>query len=167
MKEYKVTSTDSKHFTLIANNIQIGKLVYEKWFSHKADIILTDNTIYKVEPKGFWGTTIEIKKAETVLLDVKTHWDGSIVIETFFNGIESDFTFKTKKFLKSSFVLEDKDKQELFIVQTDFNWSKINFDYVISTNESFEKFDNFDYKAILLLITTHCANHFMTTMMAV
>ncbi len=159
--EYQVKSVDTKHFYLTTSDEKpIGILKYENWFSFKSEIILADNTTYQVQPKGFWGTTIELKQGETVLLNFKMNWNGNIVI-TKFGDIEEDFILQHKGILKSAYVLHDKDEQELLVIQPDLNWKNLRYDYTISTTE---KLEQFDFKNILLLGTIHCANYYMTIM---
>lgn len=161
MREYKVQSTDTKHFTLTSIDKEIGILKYANWFSFKAEIILKDNTTFQIEPKGFWGAIIELKQTDKVLLNFKMNWNGNIIIKTLFTDTKMDFIFKHKGILKSSYVLLDKDQQELAEVQPDFKWSKFTFGYNISTTDIF---DNFDFKEIMLLTTIHCANYYLTMM---
>jgi hypothetical protein len=162
MSEYHVKSIDTKHFYLTTiDEKPIGILKYDNWFSFKSEIILEDNSVYYVQPKGFWGTTIELKKDEIVLLNFKMNWNGNIVIGTKFEDIERDFIFKHKGILKSSYVLQDKDGLELLVIQPDFKWKKFRYDYTLSTAEELEQFD---FKNILLLTTIHCANYYIAMM---
>ena len=112
MKEYKVISTDLKLFSLTLSDKEIGTLQYEKWYSFKAEIILADNTIYTFETKGFWGTTIELKEDDVVLLNLKKDWMGKIIIRTWFDETEKDFIFKPRGILGGSYVLMDMDMQQ-------------------------------------------------------
>lgn len=159
MKEYNANSTDTKHFYLTSSEKKIGMLKYENWFSFNAEIVLTDGTIYKIRSKGFWGTTIEVKLGETLLLSFQMNWKGQIVIITNFNEVERDFILKPKGILNSSYVLQDRDGQELLVIQPDFKWTKFSYDFNILTNESFGKFD---FKEMLLLTTVHCVNYYMS-----
>ncbi|MCI1186887.1 hypothetical protein MON38_05605 [Hymenobacter sp. DH14] len=61
MQHYQVKSVDTKHFRLTQADTEIGELEYDSWFSFTAEIMLADRTRYAIQPKGFWGTTIEIK----------------------------------------------------------------------------------------------------------
>ena len=162
MKDYNAKSIDTKHFYLTTSDENpIGILKYDSWFSFKSEIILEDNTVYHVQPKGFWGTTIELKKDDTVLLNFKMNWNGNIVINTKFEEVERDFILKHKGVLKSSYVLQDKDGLELLVIQPDFKWNKFRYDYTLSTTE---KLEQFGFKNILLLTTIHCANYYMAMM---
>jgi len=159
MKEYKVKSEDTKHFSLTINDKEIGSLQYEKWFSLKAEMILGGTRTYQIEPKGFWGTTIELKQHENVLLNFKMNWNGNIIINTKFDGTERDFIFKNKGIFKNVYLLLNKEEEELIVIQPDFKWSKFNYDYNISTTD---RFDNLDFNLILLLTAIHCVNYYMT-----
>lgn len=159
MKEYKVKSEDTKHFSLTINDQEIGRLKYEKWFSFKAEMILEGIGTYQIEPKGFWGTTIELKQNENILLNFKMNWNGSIVINSRLDETERDFILKHKGLFKSSYVLLSKEEEELLVIQPDFKWSKFNYDYNISTTDLF---DNLSFDVTLILTTIHCVNYYMT-----
>jgi len=161
MKEYKVKSEDPKHFSLIINDQEIGRLKYEKWFSFKAEMILEGTRTYQIEPKGFWGTTIELKQNEIILLNFKMNWNGNIIINTRFDEIERDFMLKHKGILKDSYVLLNKEEEDLLVIKPDFKWSKFNYDYNISTTDLF---DNLNFNLILVLTTIHCVNYYMAMM---
>jgi hypothetical protein len=161
MTEYKAKSTDTLSFSLTQDNNPVGELTYDSWFTFKAKLELTDNKSFTVEPKGFWGTTIELKDSQNILLKFKMNWNGDIVIHTNFDNKEKDFIFKRRGVFNESFVLLDKEKNELLVVKSDFKWNKLKYDYVLTASDTF---DNFDNQAILLLSIIHCANYFMAGM---
>ena len=116
MTEYSVSSDNAKNFTLAIKDKLLGNLIYDNWFSLKSEIILSDNSKCKIEPSGFWGTTLELKSNDQILLNFKLGFNGNIVLNTAFNGIEGHFIFRQKGILKSSYVLLDNEQQELFIM---------------------------------------------------
>jgi hypothetical protein len=136
MTEYKVKSTDTRKFSLTQNDIILGDLTYEKWFSFTSEIILADNSRYQIEPKGFWGTTIEVRDEKNILLDFKMNWNGNIIINTKFDNVENHFVFKPKGIFKSTYALFDTEGQEILVIQPDFKWSKFNYDYDVNNNSS-------------------------------
>ncbi|QJX45505.1 hypothetical protein HMJ29_00540 [Hymenobacter taeanensis] len=157
MTEYTVQANGSKEFQLLANGTVLGHLRYTEWFSLKAVITLANGMSFQIEPRGFWGTTIELKDQEKVLLTFKMHWAGKIIIKSRLDGNKA-LVFKNKSVLKNTYVLQDKDEQELLLVQPDFHWIKLNHDYTISATELFEQLNA---KELLLLTTVHCANYYM------
>lgn len=161
MKEYKVKSKDTKHFSLSINDQEIGRVIYEKWFSLKAEITLEGAITYQIEPKGFWGTTIELKQNEKLILNFKMNWSGNIIINSHFDEIERDFILKHKGIFKDSYILLSKEEEELLIIKPDFKWNKFNYDYNITTTDHF---DTLSFNTILLLTTIHCVNYYMTMM---
>src|SRR6476469_9993700 len=100
MAEYQAKSNNSLSFELTNDDKLIGKLSYEKWFKFNAVIEIANNASYQVEPKGFWGTTIEIKDKEKLLVKFKMDWSGAIVVQTYFDDHEKDYMFKHKGFFK-------------------------------------------------------------------
>ena len=65
--------------------------------------------------------------------------------------------------LHIKFILIDVDKIELMEVESDFQWSKMNYNYNIKTTE---KFDQFQQKELLMLTVLHCINYHMTIIAA-
>jgi hypothetical protein len=157
MPDYKVLATGSKEFQLVADDRVLGHLRYPEWFSLKAVITLADGSSFPIEPRGFWGTTIELKDQQNVLLNFKMHWDGKIILKSKLDGSRA-LVFKSKSLLKGSYELQDKHEQELLVVQPDFQWKKLNHNYTISTTELLE---DYQAKELLLLTTVHCANYYM------
>lgn len=157
LKEYLIKTSESRNFTLLEEHLELGHLLYPNWFSFKAEIILTDSSTYQIGPVGFWGTTIELKKDDEVLLNFKMDWNGHIILKTFFDGIESDFVFKNKGFFKRNYILQDQFNKEILIIQQDYKWDKLKYDYQLSADYIFA---NPIHNHILYLTCIHCANYF-------
>jgi hypothetical protein len=158
MTEYTVKSITGKHFCMTKDDKIVGELKYKNRFSFKAEITMSDSSGYKLEPKGFWGMTIELKDKYRVLLSFKQNWKGRIVISALFENFNRQFIFKHKGIFKTGYLLTDKDDYELATIQPHFKLKKFNYDYTITANETLDKFD---YKETLLLTTIHCANYLM------
>ncbi len=163
MGQYKANSINSKSFILTIENTRIGELNYTEWYSFKAEIKLADNSIYQLEPKGFWDSKIELKKAEKTLLEFKMGWKG-IVIKTNFNENEKNYLLKLKGLLSNKFILVDAEENEILVVDNDFKWNKFNFDYTIETSTEFDTMEN---KELMLLTILHCVNYYLTIIVAV
>ena len=164
MKEYQVIAKKSTCFDLFHDNESVGRLSYTSWFSFNALIELADNSIYQVEPKGIFGTTIEVKDKVKVLLKFKMNWNGDIVIQTYFDNLEKGYILKRRGFLNESFLLIDQNGLELLALKPHLKWSKMNYEYQMTTSDHFEGYLN---KELLLLTSVHCTNYYMATMAAV
>ncbi|UOQ71787.1 hypothetical protein [Hymenobacter cellulosilyticus] len=159
MADYLIKSTDTRTFTLLAEAAVLGELKYTEWFSFKAMLVLTNGPSLRIEPRGFWGTTIEAKDGDVVVLSFKMNWDGNIVLKSRLGGTNRAFVLKNQGLTKSGYVLLDKHGQELLTIRPDFKWNKINNDYSVSSSELFETFAS---KETLVLMAIHCANYYMT-----
>ncbi len=157
MAEYQAKSSNSLTFEMTSDGITIGKLVYRSWFRFNAEI-QTSVHAYQIEPKGFWGTTIELKDDEKVLLKFRMNWNGEIVVQTYFNGVKESYIFKHRGVFKDSFVLTDQEGTELMVIKPHLKWTSLNYEYSITTSDTFEASS---YKDILLLNSLHCANYYM------
>ncbi|MDO7848070.1 hypothetical protein Q5H92_17020 [Hymenobacter sp. M29] len=164
MQHYQAKSLDTKHFELTQADAPVGALEYESWFSFKAEIMLANHRHYAVRPKGFWGTTIEVKdQQKQVLLDFKMNWKGQILIRTHFGGTEDFYILKHKGLLNSSFILLHGEETELLSIVPDYKWTKLSIDYQLGASEAFERLA---HKELLLLTTIHCANYYLTMLTA-
>lgn len=164
MAEYHAKSNNSLAFEIIKDDQLTGKLTYKSWFTFNAEIETADHQHYQIEPKGFWGTTIELKDREKVLLKFRMNWNGEIVLQTYFNGIKKGYIFKHRGIFKESFVLTDPEGTELLVIKPNFKWTSLNYQYTITTSELFET----DYDKDLVLINAlHCANYYMSMIMSV
>ncbi|KAA5537028.1 hypothetical protein F0919_04975 [Taibaiella lutea] len=160
---YQAKSTNSLSFDLTKDGKLIGKLSYKSWFKFNAVIEITNNPNYKFEPKGFWGTTIELKEGEKVLLKFKMNWNGEIIIQTYFNNLEKDYIFKHRGIFKESFILIDQEGNELLVMKPNLKWNNMNYEYQLTSSDIFENFSN---KEILLMSSLHCANYYISLMMS-
>ena len=156
MGQYSVHSGSSKKFTLIVDNKQVGELLYKKWHSFDADILLNNGQKYQLESKGFWDSKIELKQGNEVLLDYKMGWKG-IIVKHYFGRKEKRFLLKQKGFPADKFVLLDEDKEQYVIVESEFKRRKFNYDYRIETTRRFDSFDNQD---LLLLTLLHSIKYY-------
>lgn len=161
MTEYQAKSNTSLSFDLTKDDKLIGKLSYKSWFKFNAEMEIANNSNYQIEPKGFWGTTIELKEKEKVLLKFKMNWNGEIVVQTYFDAFEKDYIFKQRGVFKESFILINQEEIELLVMKPHMKWRKMNYEYQITTSDLFETFSN---KEILLMTSLLCSNYYMSMM---
>lgn len=158
--EYQAIAEKYTNFKVSKDGKSVGQLNYKSWFKFNAEIEIS-NSKYQVEPKGFWGTTVEVLDGKKVLLKFTMNWDGNIVMNTYFNDIEKKYTLSHKGFFRESFVLSDVKGTELLMMKPHIQWRSLNYEYQINTSEILETFEE---KNILLLISLHCANYYMSMM---
>jgi hypothetical protein len=159
MAEYQAKQSSSLTFDLTQTAELIGKLSYKSWFKFDAIIEMANYASYQVEPKGFWGTTIELKDNGNVLLEFNMNWNGEVVLQTYFNETEKGYIFKDRGAFRESFILIDQEGTELLIIKPHLKWKLMNYEYGFTTSDSFESFSN---KELLLLTSLHCANYYMS-----
>ncbi|HCM33267.1 hypothetical protein [Chryseobacterium sp.] len=163
MAEYYAKSNNSLNFEVTNDDKLIGTLSYKNWFKFNAIIDIAAYKSYQVEPKGFWGTTIELKDGEKVLLKFRMNWNGEIIVQTYFDGVKESYVFKHRGIFKESFVLTDKIGSELVIMKPNFKWNLMGNEYQMITSDTFENLSN---KEVLMMISLHCANYYMSMMSA-
>lgn len=163
MAEYQAKSSNSLSFEVVKEEQLIGKLTYTSWFKFSAVIENADGQTYQVEPKGFWGTTIELKDRDRVLLKFRMNWNGEIIVQTYFDGLKESYVFKHRGIFKEAFVLTDKIGTEFLVMKPSLKWNLMDYEYRITTSDAFE---TVSHKDILLLNSLHCANYYMSMMMS-
>lgn len=140
---------------MITDNIIVGYLVYKKWYSFEADILLPDGKRFQLRPKGFWDSKVELMDGSIILFEIKMGWKG-IVIKTYFDQQEKHFLLKLRGLLGDKFILIDDSNRELMKAKTDFKWRTLNYEYSI---EAIESFDRLGYRSLLLLAMLHSMNY--------
>ena len=157
MREFIVKAASNKHYSVWQEETEIGNLVCEKWFSFKAVMSIRNKGTFQVIPKGFWGSTIEVWKDDKLVLNFKMHWNGQIIIKTWFAGVEDAFIFKNKGIFKSGYILQNKEGKELLEITPDFSWKKLHCNYIIHTSGMPDN----EFGDLLMITSVHCANYFM------
>jgi hypothetical protein len=163
MKQYRAATTSSLVFDISNDEGSIGTMTYKSWFKFDAWIKTSSGIEYNVEPKGFWGTTIEVKKGDVVKLTIKMNWNGDIVLQDESNAgeEESGYVFRYRGVFRESFVLLDAEGIELAVMKPELRWKKMNYEYVLSSTDDLE---NHPDKDLLMMLALHCANYYMMMM---
>ena len=159
MTEYQAKSTRSLSYDVTKDDKVVGKLSYKSWFKSHALIKIANNSTYQVVRKGFWGTTIELKDGETLLLNFKMNWNEQIVVQTYFNDLEKNYIFKQRGLFNGTFILTEKEGIELLVIKPNLKWKKMNYEFQITVSDTFETFPN---KEILLMNSLLCANYYLS-----
>ena len=147
-------STDRRTLQLTENGQQLGELIYESLFSHKAEIKLTNSDLYEVKPVGIFGTSITVTKNGTEIANLKMNWRGQIVF-SFQDGQE--FVFKAKGTFYNKFIIENKDEEKLIQFDPKFNWSKFDYNYDIT-------YDKKPQDILFVLLGVYASNYFIASM---
>ena len=160
MATYQVKSSSGLSFEVTKEGVLIGRLSYSSWFKFDAVMAIADAN-YPVEPKGFWGRTIEVRDGERVLLTFGMGWKGEIVLQSYVD--EERYIFKQCGVFNGSFILVDRKSTELVVMKPQLKWTEMNYEYQLTTTDTFEASSG---KKILLLAALHGANYIMSMAMA-
>lgn len=151
-------STDKKSFQLTENGQLLGELIYEDLFFLNAEIKLASLDVFKINPVGFFQTSINVRKNETEIAKLVMNWRGEIVI-TYQDGQE--YILKLNKFFFGKYIIENKKKEKIIQFDPKFNWREFNYSYNIAYNI---EDDNKPKDALLLLIGVYAVNYFIACM---
>lgn len=155
MRQYIMSSQNSKILNLTSDGAYLGKLTYPKWYSLKANVTLADNSQYQLAAKKRWSSKIELKQDDKLLSDLKMGWKG-IIIKVYFDNEQKSYLLKIKNIFSRKYILIDSNKKELLTVDTKFKWTKFRFDYEITATDEFEVLHN---KEILLFTVLYGINY--------
>lgn len=154
LNNMEAKSTDKKTFKLTDNGQTIGELKYESLFSHKAQIKLTNAEIYDIKPVGIFGTYIAITRNGIEIASLKINWRGQIVF-TFQDGQE--YIFKAKGTFLNKYTIDNKEGENIILLDPKFNWSKFNYNYDIS-------YDKKPQDILFILLSVYASNYFIASM---
>ena len=147
-------STDKKTFQLTNNGQHLGELHYESLFSHKAQIKLTNADTYDIKPVGVFGTSITVTKNGSEIANLKMNWRGQIVFA--FQGGQ-EFVFKAKGAFLNKYTIDNKDGENIILLDPKFDWSKFNYSYNIS-------YDKKPQDILFVLLSVYASNYFIASM---
>jgi hypothetical protein len=147
----RVECTDSKTFRLTDSEHLLGELAYKNLFSYEAEITLTNSDHYDIKSFGFFGTSIAVTKNETETANLKMNWKGQIVM--IFQD-RQEFVFKAKGVFHNTYVIENKEQEELIRFDPKFNWGKFNYNYEIS-------YDKKPQDILFVLLGVYAANYYI------
>lgn len=158
MANYTATSINSRNFILTNESGTLGELIYPKWYTFNAEIVLGEASKYQLELEGFWDSKIQLKQGDAVLLEFKIGWNG-VELSSNLDGKNERYLLKLKGFFSSKYVLVDAQDNEILEAEFDFKWKKLELDYNITTTEAFK---NISHKEVLILTSLHCINYYQT-----
>ena len=152
----KIQCTDQKTLELADGLEKLGQIHYEGLFSFKAHAIVGEDT-YTITPTGIFSTTISVTKNGREVASMQMNWKGHMLI-SFKSGRE--FILKASGTFLNKYVLEDKDHQQVMLLNPDFNWTKFNYNYAIS-------YDHIPQDLVLVVLSTYAANYSIAAMSAI
>jgi len=153
----EANSTNNKSFQLTENGFQLGELIYENSFTQmKAEIKLSNSEIYKIEPVGFFETSITVTKDGNKLASLSMSWNGKIII-TFQNNRE--YALKLKRIFQSQVFLENTNKENIMYFEPHFNWTDTRLNHTITYNINNNEAKDY----LLILLGVYATNYFMAT----
>lgn len=163
MNTYQAYSNNSRNFTLLLNDKELGELQYLNWFSFKAKIILANQDTYELIPKGFFDASIELKKDEEVVMTFKMVWKG-ISIKVFKGGQEYKYLLKHNTWeLGYNYTLLNEDNTQIAHIKSKFEWKKFKYNYKIEQQENLPS--SID-AALFNLTLLHAINYYTQVILA-
>lgn len=163
MVRFEGRYTDEESYTIFFNGESKGQLIFKNAFSSTAEIRLGSEAPYHFTPKGFWGSTIELRKEDALIAKLKMNWNGQMIIKTYQQDKVCDYALTHLGFFKNSFLLSNRDKQELVHVSLDSKWNMHKANYEFQCADCFQD----EYRSdLLLFIVLYCAKYYYTQMSA-
>ena len=138
----KAIAEDSKNILFYEGNHLVAKLVYSGRFSKKASVVDAENHVYEIVAVDFWKKKFEIRHNQQCLFKMKKKWNGTTEISTNSDSASVLLIFKHKGFIKSRYVIQDKDERELAAVRSTFRWKGLRYDFDIEVTDSLKRKEN-------------------------
>jgi len=145
----KAIREDARTIVLYDGVDETGRLTFRSRFSSKADITDAEKQVFSIEPANIWRTAYDVKKGEKIILSFHRKWNGNSLVKTFFDTNNQEYTFKHQGFLKSKYLLLDKDSREMIEVKPELNWRKLRYNYHIVISDSMKRRPGHHLLAIL------------------
>lgn len=111
----------------------IGRLNYLTWFRTEAQVLTAMGVRYDFTPRGFFRQKISITREGTAFAELTYTWRGGMAI-TFAGG--GSLVFKKRGFFDSAFVILGSNDSEVAIIESEFRWSRMAFDYFIDVRDN-------------------------------
>lgn len=147
----KILCADRKTFVLSDESGELGQIIYDGVFTFKAQAMIGDDH-YKFTPIGFFSTTIAVTERGREIATMAMSWKGHIII-SFRNGQE--YRVKATGPFLNKYVLEDKNKRKLMLLDPDIQWVNLSYNFSISYEEKPEDI-------LMVLLAIYAAIFFMT-----
>ncbi len=155
MEKYIGKSNTSGNVQLFQSDKEIGELVYQNWYSYKAEILLANGHSFQLEPKGIWNSKIEVICNGETLLFFEMSWSG-IVIHATKNNQPVKLLLKLKGWLSSDYLLVDEHSAEILKVNCNLKWNLRNPDFEIEAHQNLQDFDR---PELLIFTVLHSINY--------
>ena len=132
MKNYIAERAGFRNFILKENDITTGTLTFRSAFSTKADIEITGQARYQLEPKNFWQQQIIISADTIPYLNIRMSWLGKMMVTTASDGQNLQYIFRRKGWFKSGFILVSEAGETVIETIPKFIWKRFRVEYHIT-----------------------------------
>ncbi len=130
---------DSKNYVLEQNKTFLGKFTYDSSFSsNKATIQMENEPTCRIENESAWKSDFITKQNDTPLFRSKMNWHSNMIVSTLKEKEKKSYTLKSKGFWGCTHALLDQNSNELLEIKQEYQWRKFNYDYAITSSETFE-----------------------------
>lgn len=151
MKKIDITQQNYRVLTAEENKIPFGRIIYTKWYSgNRAEISIDQNAVYRLEPKGFWQTQVDVFKDEVLVTTINSKFTGYIITRPI--DPERSYRFKYKGFFKNGYVLVNYKDEVLLEIAANFSWKKMYPGYSVICSDGF---GNDVFEKLLLMLCVH------------
>ncbi len=151
-------SIDRKSFQVTDNGVLLGEIIYENIQFITAEIKCTDSETYQIKPNGLFQSSISLTQNDVPIASLSLSWNGKIVI-TFQSGEE--YVVLLNNIFSNKYILENKNKEKLMLLESKFNWRDFQYRYDITYNIT----DNTKpHDTLLLLLAVYSVNFFIATL---
>lgn len=161
---YIIKERSYKNLILTLEEKELASLNYKGWNAATSEIILNNGEKFNIESESLWRSSFELKQNKKVLLHFHMNLGGTLVIKSTVSDHAIDFTMKSKGFWGKSYVLLDKNGNQLAEITPNYSWKTFKNQYAIQTAPVFDAAALHD---VLLLIMAYYVRYYIAMVSAV
>ncbi len=139
-----------RNFVLYEGDRELGRLIYPKWWSSKAEILLPEG-IYMLSKAGFWSTDLVATFQDIPIIKVNYSWKGGGTLKRPGHP-ERTLKYALQSIWKSIYVVTDVQGRERLVTRTKMTWSHMDRDHEI------EKVGEPPLEPLEILMLVHAIN---------
>ncbi|MDQ3102121.1 MAG: hypothetical protein M3R08_12085 [Bacteroidota bacterium] len=125
----RIERQPKRNFVLIDGDRELGRLIYPKWWSERAEILLPDG-LYEIAAKSFWGFGLSARYQGTPILNISYSWKGGGKIARP-DQHDRDLKYKMISFWKPRYKVIDMQGRERMVIRTKLNWRHLDPGHII------------------------------------
>lgn len=125
----RIERLPKRTFVLYGEGKELGRLVYRKWWSEKAEILLPGG-FYELAGKSFWSLALTARYQGMPIMHITFSWKGGGKIQRV-GRPDRDLTYSSISFWRTRYKVMDALGRERMSIRSKYNWKHFDPDHAI------------------------------------